>query len=221
MKNLNGIHKSALVFLLVLVLFLPIIAACGKGKTGDKDAGKTPAPVAENKEKTENSEKKADEIEKKDAKDDKKDAKSGEAGEFTPQTFKIEGCTFDLTACNLIDDSDGDTNFITTWKFHNETDEERSTTFLFYYEFFQGDQELDDPGVIFLSEDSTNTLLDFEFARVAPGEVGTFFLNYKLKDKSTPVKMELSGFIDSKKYTVEVPIEGMEKITVDDLDIPK
>lgn len=134
--------------------------------------------------------------------------------------FKIGKNVFELVDSQLMVDYDGDTDIVMTLKFTNNSDKKQSSLFLIYYEFWQGEEQVDEPGTIFLSKDSPDSLTDYEFESVAPGETGTFFLCYKLKDLKTPLTVKFSGLTDADEYTFEIPIEGLATVTVDDLDLP-
>lgn len=207
MKNLSLIRKSTLAMLLTLALCLPLFAACSKGKTDETDVTKR-SQVAESK-KEEASSKEASEK-----------ASEKAASQEEKRVYTIGDDIFELTACNIVEDSDGDKDIVTTWKFTNNSEDEKSTTFVIYYEFWQGDKQVYEPGTIFLSKDSLDSLTDYEMEPVKPGETGTFFLCYKLVDEKTPVTIKLSGMLSDEKYTIDVPIEGMKVVTVDDLDVP-
>lgn len=208
MKNLSLIRKSTLAILLTLALCLPLFAACSKDKSGESDTAKarqtteSKEEVVANKETSEN-------------------ASAKTKGQEEKRVYTIGDDIFELSACNIVEDSDGDKNIVTTWRFTNNSDDEKSTVFVIYYEFWQGDKQVYEPGTIFLSKDSLDALSDYELEPVKPGETGTFFLCYKLVDETTPVTIKLSGMLSDEKYTIEVPIEGMKVVAVDDLDVPE
>lgn len=211
MKKNRKMMKSMLAMLLVFALFLPLLAGCGGAKKGGKDSGSTAAP-------TENTDSSAP------AETGGKEVKANEGGAKVMalnDKYTLDGNDFELASYCLMEDYDGDTNIVMTWKFTNNEKEAKTSLFLFFYDFYQGKEQVNEPGTIFLSKDSTKSLTEYEFNEVEPGKTGTFFLCYKLKDKKTPVKAVISGLSDKDKFEFEMPIEGLEPVTVDALDIPK
>lgn len=150
----------------------------------------------------------------------KEEKEKKESSKKQENVFKIDGNKLELVASDLVNDFDGDTDLVTTWKFTNNTDEATSPTFQVYYKFKQGDKELKDVGTIFLNEDSYDTLSDYEVKDIEPGKTGTFFLSYKLKDKTTPIKVELTDLFEKDVYNVKIPIAEKKIVTVDDLQLP-
>lgn len=210
MKKNRKMMRSMLAMLLVFALFLPLLAGCGGAKKGGKDSGSA-AP-------TENTDSSAP------AETGKKEVKANEGGAKVMalnDKYTLDGNDFELASYCLMEDYDGDTNIVMTWKFTNNEKEAKTSLFLFFYDFYQGKEQVNEPGTIFLSKDSTKSLTEYEFNEVEPGKTGTFFLCYKLKDKKTPVKAVISGLSDKDKFEFEMPIEGLEPVTVDALDIPK
>lgn len=210
MKKNRKMMKSTLAMLLVFALFLPLLAGCGGEKKGGKDSGSA-AP-------TENTDSSAP------AETGEKEVKANEGGAKVMalnDKYTLDGNDFELASYCLMEDSDGDTDIVMTWKFTNNEKEAKTSLFLFFYDFYQGKEQVNEPGTIFLSKDSTKSLTEYEFNEVEPGETGTFFLCYKLKDKKTPVKAVISGLSDKDKFEFEMPIEGLEPVTVDALDIPE
>ena len=211
MKKQGKLRNMTITLAILLALSLPLLSGCGKNDGDDKGGKEAPPPASESAEAAESKEAGSSE---------KKDAPSNEKATTDNNIFMIGKHVFELADSKLMVDYDGDTDIVTTWKFTNNSDEEQSSLFLIFYEFWQGDEEVDEPGTIFLSEDSYDSLTDYEWEEVAPGETGTFFLCYKLKDLKTPLKVNFSGIVDSDEYTFEIPIEGLAMVSVDDLDLP-
>lgn len=191
--------------LLALILMTMTLGACGN-ETGDNETG-GPDDVAEKvfmkKEKIEKEKEKTEE-------------------KISDQSlFEIAGNKFELIASNLMVDSDGDTDFVNTWKFTNNTKEATSAALNVYITFMQKYQELDTPGSIFIKEGSTDQLSDYAFENVEPGQSGVFFTSYKLKDKKSPVTIKISDIDGADESKIEVSIADMETVTVDALDLPQ
>nr|WP_072514487.1 DUF5067 domain-containing protein [Ndongobacter massiliensis] len=217
MKKQGKLRNMTIALALLLALSLPLLSGCGKNDGDDKGGKEAPPPASESAEAADSKESGSSE---KASSSEKKDAPSSEKATTDNNIFKIGKHVFELADSKLMVDYDGDTDIVTTWKFTNNSDEEQSSLFLIYYEFWQGNEEVDEPGTIFLSEDSYDSLTDYEFESVAPGETGTFFLCYKLKDLKTPLRVYFSGIVDTDEYTFEIPIEGLAMVSVDDLDLP-
>ena len=221
MKKNRKMIKSTLAMLLVFALFLPLLVGCGEGKEGKEDSGSTTAP-------TENtaSDKTAESGEKegkegKEGKEEKSDV-GGAKVVAVNKTYNLEGNDFELVSYCLMEDYDGDTDIVMTWKFTNNEDEAQTSLFLFFYDFMQGEDLVDDPGnIMYEGKDGMKTLTEFEFNTVDPGKTGTFFLCYKIKDEKKPVKAIISGLTDKDRFEFEMPIEGLKPVTVDDIDIPE
>ena len=137
-------------------------------------------------------------------------------------SYNLEGNDFELVSYCLMEDYDGDTDIVMTWKFTNNEEEAKTPLFLIFYDFKQGEEALVDSGTIMYDgKDGMKTLTEFEFNTVEPGKTGTFFLCYKLKDEKTPVKAIISGLTDKDRFEFEMPIEGLKPVTVDALEIPE
>lgn len=135
--------------------------------------------------------------------------------------FEVAGNKFELLESNLIEDSDGDTDLVNTWKFTNNTKEATSAALNVYITFMQKDQDMDTPGSIFIKEGSIDQLADYSFENVEPGQSKVFFTSYKLKDKESPVTIKISDIDGSDESKIQVPLADMETVTVDGLDVPE
>lgn len=217
MKKNQKMIKSTVAMLLVFALFLPLFVGCGKGKKDQTDSGSAAAPTeSKASEAKQNTEEKG-----KEEKEPKSNAGGAKVTEVNKK-YTLDGNVFELASYCLIKDIAGDTNLVMTWKFTNNEKEALTSLFLFFYHFKQGEEELVDSGSIkYGGKDDFTTLSDFEFKKVEPGKTGTFFLCYKLKDKKMPVKAVISGLTENDRFEFDMPIEGLEPVTVDVLDIPK
>lgn len=191
--------------LLALILMTMTLGACGNETGGNETGG--PDDVAEKvfmkKEKIEKEKEKTEE-------------------KISDQNlFEIAGNKFELIASNLMEDSDGDTDLVNTWKFTNNTKEATSAALNVYITFMQKDQDMDTPGSIFIKEGSTDQLSDYAFENVEPGQSRVFFTSYKLKDKESPVTIKISNIDGADESKIEVSIADMETVTVDALDLPQ
>lgn len=186
--------------LLALILMSMALGACGK-KTGGPD------DVAEKefmkKEKIE------------------KEKENTEEKISDQRIFELAGNKFELLESNLIEDSDGDTDLVNTWKFTNNTKKATSAALNVYITFMQKDQDLDTPGSIFIKEGSTDQLADYSFENVEPGQSKVFFTSYKLKDKESPVTIKISDIDGADESKIQVPLADMETVTLDGLDLDK
>lgn len=215
MKKNRKTIKSILAMLLVFALFLPLLAGCGEGKKGKEDSGSTAAPTESTSSDTQA------ESGGKEGKEGKGDV-GGAKVVAVNKKYTLEGNDFELVSYCLMEDYDGDTDIVMTWNFTNNEDEAQTSLFLFFYDFMQGEDPVDDPGnVMYEGKDGMKTLTEFEFNTVEPGKTGTFFLCYKLKDEKTPVKAIISGLTDKDRFEFEMPIEGLKPVTVDDIEIPE
>lgn len=214
MKKNRKMIKSTLAMLLVFALFLPLLVGCGGDKKGGKDSESTAAP-------TENmaSESQA-ETGDKEQKEKESDA-GGAKVVAVNKKYTLEGNDFELVSYCLMKDYDGDTDIVMTWNFTNNEEEAQTSLFLFFYDFMQGEDLVDDPGNIIYDGKDGRTLTEFEFNTVEPGKTGTFFLCYKIKDEKKPVKAIISSLTDKDRFEFEMPIEGLKPVTVDALDIPE
>ncbi|WP_138159426.1 DUF5067 domain-containing protein [Peptoniphilus catoniae] len=184
--------------LLVLVLISTTLVACSKKGSSTEEASnnqETKTEVSENTEK-------------------EKESQEG-------TVFDIAGNQFELVASDLMEDCDGDINIVNTWKFTNNTQDATSPALNVYMLLTQKGEELDTPGSIFIKEGSTDQLSDYGFENVEPGESGMFFTSYKLKDKESPVKIQISDIDGTDAIEVELNIAEMETVTVDSLQLPE
>lgn len=214
MKKIWKTIKPTLAMLLIFALFLPLLAGCGEEKKGKEDSGSTAAPTESTASDTQA------ESTDKEGKQNKGDV-GGAKVMAVNDKYNLEGNDFELASYCLMEDSDGDTDIVMTWNFTNNEKEAQTSIFLFFYEFMQGDDPVDDAGNIIYDGKGGRTLTEFEFNPVEPGETGTFFLCYKLKDEKTPVKAIISGLTDKDRFEFEMPIEGLKPVTVDDIEIPE
>lgn len=221
MKKNRKMIKSTLAMMLVFALFLPLLVGCGGDKKGGKDSESTAAPTENtaSDEKTGTGEKEGKEG--KEGKEEKDNA-GGAKVVAVNKKYTLEGNDFELVSYCLMEDYDGDTDIVMTWNFTNNEDEAQTSLFLFFYDFMQGEDPVDDPGnIMYEGKDGMKTLTEFEFNTVDPGKTGTFFLCYKIKDEKKPVKAIISGLTDKDRFEFEMPIEGLKPVTVDALDIPE
>lgn len=190
--------------LLALILMTMTLGACGN-ETGGETGG--PDDVAEKvymkKEKIE------------------REKENREEKISDQRIFELAGNKFELLESNLIEDSDGDTDLVNTWKFTNNTKEATSAALNVYITFMQKDQDMDTPGSIFIKEGSIDQLADYSFENVEPGQSKVFFTSYKLKDKESPVTIKISDIDGSDESKIQVPLADMETVTVDGLDVPE
>lgn len=215
MKKNQKTIKSTLVMLFIFALFLPLLAGCGEGKKGKEDSGSSATPTESN----------ASDMQAESGDKEGQEKKSDVGGAkviAVNDKYNLEGNDFELASYCLMEDYDGDTNIVMTWKFTNNEEEAKTSLFLFFYDFKQGEEALADPGnIMYDGKDGMKTLTEFEFNTVEPGKTGTFFLCYKLKDEKTPVKAIISGLTDKDRFEFEMPIEGLKPVTVDDIEIPE
>ena len=186
--------------LLVLILMTMTLGACGNETGGPDDVAEKEYMKKEKIEKEkENTEEKISD----------------------QRIFELAGNKFELLESNLIEDSDGDTDLVNTWKFTNNTKEATSAALNVYITFVQKDQDLDTPGSIFIKEGSTDQLADYSFENVEPGQSKVFFTSYKIKDKESPVTIKISDIDGADENKIQVPIADMETVTLDALDLDK
>lgn len=190
--------------LLALILMTMTLGACGN-ETGGETGG--PDDVAEK------------EYMKKEKIEREKENREEKISD--QRIFEVAGNKFELLESNLIEDSDGDTDLVNTWKFTNNTKEATSAALNVYITFMQKDQDMDTPGSIFIKEGSTNQLADYSFENVELGQSKVFFTSYKLKDKESPVTIKISDIDGSDESKIQVPLADMETVTVDGLDVPE
>ena len=190
--------------LLALILMTMTLGACGN-ETGGETGG--PDDVAEK------------EYMKKEKIEREKENREEKISD--QRIFEVAGNKFELLESNLIEDSDGDTDLVNTWKFTNNTKEVTSAALNVYITFMQKDQDMDTPGSIFIKEGSTDQLADYSFENVEPGQSKVFFTSYKLKDKESPVTIKISDIDGTDDSKIQVPLADMETVTVDALDVPE
>ena len=190
--------------LLALILMTMTLGACGN-ETGGETGG--PDDVAE---KVYMKEEKI-----------KREKENREEKISDQRIFELAGNKFELLESNLIEDSDGDTDLVNTWKFTNNTKEATSAALNVYITFMQKDQDLDTPGSIFIKEGSTDQLADYSFENVEQGQNKVFFTSYKLKDKESPVTIKISDIDGTDDSKIQVSLADMETVTVDALDVPE
>lgn len=190
--------------LLALILMTMTLGACGN-ETGGETGG--PDDVAEK------------EYMKKEKIEREKENREEKISD--QRIFEVAGNKFELLESNLIEDSDGDTDLVNTWKFTNNTKEATSAALNVYITFMQKDQDMDTPGSIFIKEGSTDQLADYSFENVELGQSKVFFTSYKLKDKESPVTIKISDIDGSDESKIQVHLADMETVTVDGLDMPE
>lgn len=122
-----------------------------------------------------------------------------------PNLLKIGDYEALYTGCEIVKDYDGDDTVVINFTFTNNSKEAQSFEWAYYYEVKQGDEELD-YAVVFVSEDSYDTLDDGMLEDVAPGQSKDIQMTYKLKDLTTNVVVEVSDLYDEETDSVTIDL---------------
>ncbi len=90
-----------------------------------------------------------------------------------------------------------------TFDYTNNGEEEQSFSWAFFTEIKQADTPLE-YSVVFVSEDSYDTLDESYSESVQPGETKEITITYKLNDLTTPVVLEFSDLLDEETDTLTI-----------------
>lgn len=127
-----------------------------------------------------------------------------------PNLLKIGDYEALYTGCEIVKDYDGDDTVVINFTFTNKSDEAQSFEWAYYYEVKQGGEDLD-YAVVFVSEDSFDTLDDGMIEDVEPGQSKDIKMTYKLKDLTTDVVVEVSDLYDKEKDSVTIDLSTAKK----------
>ena len=122
-----------------------------------------------------------------------------------PNLLKIGDYEALYTGCEIVKDYDGDDTVVINFTFTNNSKEAQSFEWAYYYEVKQGDEELD-YAVVFVSEDSYDTLDDSMLEDVEPGQSKDIQMTYKLKDLTTNVVVEVSDLYEEETDSVTIDL---------------
>ena len=120
-----------------------------------------------------------------------------------PNTLVIGTNTAEYKGCRMALDSEGNDAIIIDFTYHNGGEEAESFEWAYYYTVMQGDTEME-YAVVWVSEDSFDTLDESIRVDVAPGESKDVSLTYKLVDKTTPIIFSVSDLFDEEHDSITI-----------------
>lgn len=129
----------------------------------------------------------------------------GGSGEESVKPFEYGDYVLQYEGYELTKDEDGNDAIVLTYQFTNNSEEAGSMYWTVWEYPYQDDEQLD-AAVIFVDEDSQETVSDSMYEEVEPGESTEVRTAYLLKDTSTPVKVELKEFggDNSTEFTISI-----------------
>ncbi|MBQ4560763.1 MAG: DUF5067 domain-containing protein [Clostridia bacterium] len=164
--------------LLLAVMMLFVFSACSGG--GTEDGNKK--------------EKETEKTEESGAKTDTEDDK-----------LSLGDHVAELVGYEIVKDSDGNDAIAITYNYTNNSDEESSFSWTFYDEVTQNGEELEF-SVVFVSEDSYDTLDHGDLDEIAPGESIEVCQTYTLKDTVSPVVISATDLYEEYADTLTIEI---------------
>lgn len=137
-------------------------------------------------------------------------ASCGEEKSSDPNMVEIDNFKALCTGSKIVKDSEDKDAIAIDFEFTNNGDEAESFSWAFYYDITQGGEELE-YAVVFVSEDSYDTLDDTMDVEVAPGETKEVTMTYELKDSTTPVEIDFSSFSTDDTDTLTIDMSTVKK----------
>lgn len=105
----------------------------------------------------------------------------------------------------IVKDSEDEDAIVIRFDYTNKSKEAQSFEWAFYYKVFQDGIGLDF-AVVWVSEDSYDTLDDSMSTEVQPGKSLEVCMTYKLRDLSSPVEMEFTDLFNEEKDTLSIDL---------------
>ncbi len=105
----------------------------------------------------------------------------------------------------IVKDSEGNDAIIISFDFTNKGKEAQSFEWAYYYSVFQEGIGLD-YAVIWVSEDSYDTLDESMRTEVQPGKTVEVQMTYKLRSLTAPVELEFTDLLDKEKDTLSIDL---------------
>ena len=130
--------------------------------------------------------------------DEKKD--SGD-----PNLIKLGKYEALYTSHEILKDSDGNDAIAIHLTYTNKSDKSEAFDWSFFYTAYQNGEELE-YAVIFVSEDSFDTLGEDNYTEVDPGKSLDVTLTYTLKDLSTDVVVEFTPLLGEEKDSLTIKL---------------
>ena len=120
-----------------------------------------------------------------------------------PNVLTIGPYNAEYKGCEITADSEGNDAIVINFTFHNGGEEEESFEWAYYYTLMQGDTEME-YAVVWVSEDSFDTLDESTRVNVAPGGSHDVSLTYKLKDSISPIVMNVSDLFNEEHDSITI-----------------
>jgi len=120
-----------------------------------------------------------------------------------PLSLVIGTNTAEYKGCRTALDSEGNDAIIIDFTYHNGGEEAESFEWAYYYSATQGDAEME-YAVVWVSEDSFDTLDESARQEVAPGGSLDISLTYRLTDKTTPIELKVSDLFDEEHDSITI-----------------
>ena len=120
-----------------------------------------------------------------------------------PNTLTIGPYTAEYKGCEIAKDSEGNDAIVINFTFHNGGEDEESFEWAYFYTVMQGGLEME-YAVVWVSEDSYDTLDESTRLNVAPGGSHDVSLTYALRDKTTPIEFKVSDLMDEEHDSITI-----------------
>lgn len=122
-----------------------------------------------------------------------------------PNLIKIGKYEALYTKHEIVKDYDGDDAIAIYFTYTNKSDEAQMFDWAFTYHAYQNDTELEF-AVVFVSEDSFDTLTEDLRTEVAAGESLDVIVTYKLKDTTSAVELKFSDLFGEKNDSLTIDL---------------
>lgn len=113
-----------------------------------------------------------------------------------------------VTDTKLVKDDAGKDVLAITYDYTNNSEEEESFMWAFFYELKQNGTALES-ATVFVSEDSFDFLDDALYDSVQPGDTLSVTMTYTLIDTKTPVEVEFSDLLSEELVTFTVDVASL------------
>ena len=122
--------------------------------------------------------------------------------------LKIGDYEAEYTKCFIATDADEEDSVVIEFNYTNNSSEDQSFEWSYYYTVSQDGEELES-SIVWLSEDSYDSY-GGTFEDVAPGESAIVYLTYKVNNLTSPVVIEATDLFETEKDSVTVDLTAAE-----------
>lgn len=129
----------------------------------------------------------------------------GEESAGDPNVISVENYEAEIVGWEIVKDSDDKDAIAVTFNWTNNGEDSQSFNWAFSFYFYQNGIELD-YAVVWVSEDSYDTIDEGLSTNIQPGESLEVIATYELQDLETPVDIEIGDLYQEDVVTKTIDI---------------